>query len=81
MPEEQPSRLVEICHFKEQLSLSHVFVSNYFIYYFLYISSTSAKTLVILVKSSFFVITLKFEKFPPSWFIERVLKETGNNSI
>ena len=41
------------------------------------ILSTSAKTFLFLVNSSFFYNTLKFKKFPPSWFMAAHWKRLG----
>ena len=51
---------------KVQLILFLVFASKLFIIQF---KSTSAKTFLFLVNCSFFYGTLKFEQFPPSWFM------------
>ena len=41
------------------------------------ILSTSAKTFLFLVNSSFFYNTLKFKKFPPSWFMAAHWRRLG----
>ena len=41
------------------------------------ILSTSAKTFLFLVISSFFYNTLKFNKFPPSWFMAAHWRRLG----
>ena len=45
--------------------------------FYLTISSTSAKTFLFLVNCSFFYNTLKFKKFPPSWFMAASWRRLG----